>query len=268
MRRRAWNIAGAAGLALALALPRPCPAGDKDTAPTQDGESRFNAGLEHLRAGRLDLAIEEFKSAVKQDPKNPYFYKGLGVAYAQKADRCPDDACRKEPLREAVTAARKALEMNPYFVDARNDLGIALLRSGDREQGKKELLNAFNDPTNPTPEQTARNLGLAYYEEKNYPQALSWYQTSAAKSPKYADAYLGLANTLVAMGKLDEAIRQLEAGATALPDEWPVILALGEAYYRAGRFGEARTRLELVAGKDPVGPSGRRAAELLKNFPK
>jgi tetratricopeptide (TPR) repeat protein len=268
MRRRAWYVSGAAGLALALALSRAGAADDKTVAPAADGESRFNAGLEHLRAGRIDLAIEEFKSAIKQDPKNPYFYKGLGVAYAQRADRCPDDACRKEPLREAVSAARKALELNPYYVDARHDLGIALLRSGDREQGKKELLNAFNDPTNPSPEQTARNLGLAYFEEKNYPQALSWYQTSVAKSRRYVDGYLGVANTLVAMGKLDEAIQQLEAGATALPEEWPVILALGEAYYRAGRFGEARARLELVAGKDPVGPSGRRAAELLKNFPK
>jgi hypothetical protein len=47
-----------------------------------------------------------------------------------------------------------------------------------------------------------------------------------------------------------------------------MLVALGEAYYRAGRFDEAKPRLETVAAKDPGGPAGRRAAELLQKFPK
>jgi Flp pilus assembly protein TadD len=246
----------AAGLGLALVLGRPVVAEDK-TSPALDGESRFNAGLDHLRAGRIDLAVAEFKTAIRQDPKNPYFEKGLGLAYA-----------RQNKLAEAIAAFRKALDLNPYYVDVRNDLGSVLVLSGRREEGKKEFLTAFNDPTNPSPELSARNLGQAYLEEKNHSQALNWFQTSLSKSATYSDAYLGVADTLVAMGKLNDAIVQLEAGARALPEEWSVIVALGEAYYRAGRFADARTRLELAAGKDPVGPAGRRAAELLRNFPK
>jgi Tfp pilus assembly protein PilF len=258
MTRRARTGARIAiALTLTHSIAWPVAAEDKKTSPILDGESRFNSGIEHLRAGRVALAIEEFKTATRQDPKNPYFQKGLGLAYA-----------RQNKLTEAIAAFRKALELNPYYVDVRNDLGSVLIVSGKREEGKKEFLTAFNDPTNPSPELSARNLGQAFYEEKNYSQALTWYQTSLGKNKTYPDAYLGLADTLVAAGKLDEAIVQLEAGVTALPEEWPVVLALGEGYYRAGRFAEARTRLEAVAGKDPVGPAGRRAAELLKNFPK
>jgi tetratricopeptide (TPR) repeat protein len=242
----------------------------EQSAPAVDGETHFNNGLEHLRAGRLDMALEEFKTSVKQDPKNPYFCKGLGVAYAQIADRCQpkDQSCRQRNLDEAVVAARKAIELNPYYADARNDLGTYLLRSGKREEGKKEFLAAFGDATNPSPEFSAGNLGQAFFEEKNYSQAASWFQTSIGKNKKHALGYLGLSDCLLAMGKVDEAIVQLEAGARALPEDWDIALSLGDGYYRAGRFAEARTRLELVAAKDPSGPAGRRALELLKKFPK
>jgi Tfp pilus assembly protein PilF len=230
---------------------------DDKGAAASDGENRFNVGLDHLRAGRLDLALEAFESAVKENPKNPYFYKGLGVTYLRL--RRNDDA---------IAAFRKALDLNPYYVDVRNDLGSALLVEGKREEGKKELLTAFNDPTNPNPEQTARNLGQAYLDEKDYKQALSWFQTSVQKDAKYALAYLGLGDTYVAMGRLDDAIRQLEAATKAVPDDLSLTSALGQVYYRAGRFGEARPLLEQVAAKDPAGAEGRRAADLLSRFPK
>jgi Flp pilus assembly protein TadD len=252
---------------LAFAVTLPLQAWGADQPPKVDGEVRFNSGLTNLREGRLDLALDEFKAAVKEDPKNPYFYKGLGVAYAAIADRCKDDACRQVPLREAVAAARKALELNPYYVDARNDLGAALIRSGQRDEGKKELVAAFNDPTNPSPEITARNLGQAFFEDKNLTESLTWFQTSLGRNRSYPDAWLGIGDVLVAQGRLDEAVSQLEAATKELPQDWSVALALGEAYYRAGRFAEARKPLELVAGKDPAGPLGRRAVQLLQKFP-
>lgn len=232
-----------------------------------DGETRFENGINHLREGRLELALEELKAAVKADPKSPYFHKGLGVAWGRMADRCPDAKCRENALRESVNAARKALELNPYYVDARNDLGTALLRSGKREEGRKELVTAFNDPTNPAPALTARNLGQSYLEDRAFAEALNWFQTSVGRDKSYTDAWLGIADTLAAQGRTDEAIRQLEAGLRTLPDDLTMLGALGEAYYRAGRFEEARPRLQTVAAKDPTGPAGRRAAELLQKFP-
>ena len=220
-------------------------------------ETRFSTGVMHLREGRVDLALEEFKRAVKEDPKNPYFQKGLGLAYTAKRN-----------WKEAIAAFRKALEINPYYVDVRNDLATALIGSGDREGGKKEFLGAFSDPTNPTPEISARNLGQAYLEEKNYPDAISWFRTSLTRNKKYADPYLGLADALLASERLDEAVAQLEAGVAELPEDAALLLALGQAFFKAGRFGEARARLEEAVRKDPAGPAGREAAAQLKALPK
>jgi tetratricopeptide (TPR) repeat protein len=221
----------------------------------------------HLREGRVDLALEEFKKAVKEDGKNPCFQKGLGLAYSAKATQTPV-ANRDGYWKSAVVAFRRALELNPYYVDVRNDLAAALIGSGDRDAGKKEFLTAYSDPTNPTPEVSARNLGQAFLDEKNYPEAVNWYRTSLNRNKDYTDAYLGLADALAAVGRPDEAVVQLEAGIKELPNDAALQLSLGQSLLRAGRFAEARTRLEEVVRKDPGGPLGRAAADALKSVPK
>ena len=221
-----------------------------------DAEANFNAGLAHMRDGRTALALEEFKKAVDKDSKNPYFYKGLGLAYAGQ-----------RRFEDAVEAFRKALAINPYYIDVRNDLGTALMLSGKRAEGKAEFLAAYNDPTNPTPEISSRNLGQAYFEEKNYTEAANWFRSSVNRNKAYPDAYLGLTDALMNLGQLDAAVAHLENAVKEVPDVAALRLALGEAYYKAGRFGEARAALEETRKKDPVGPAGRRAAEMLKQFP-
>jgi len=235
-----------------------------------EGELVFNTGLTHLREGRTDLAIDAFKKAIKADAKSPYFHKALGVAYLQYADRCPpsDKKCRSSRLEEAVSAVSKALELNPYYTDARNDLGAALLALGRREEGRQEWLRAYEDPMNPTPELSARNLGQAWFEEKNYVQAESWFRTAVKRNPSYVDAQIGLADALILQNRQREAMTQLEGAAEETPGSPALLLALGQVYLNAGRFEAARARLEEAAAKDPGGPAGRRAAELLRSVPR
>ena len=226
-------------------------------AQGSDAEVSFNAGLEHLRQGHPAQALEEMRHATKQNPKNAYFQKGLGQALLALGQ--PGDA---------IAAFRKALDLNPYYVDVRNDLGTALLLAGQREEGKRELLKVYNEPMNPRPDITARNIGQAYFDEKDYANALTWFQTSAQKNKRFPEAYTGISAPLVALGRVDEAITQLEEALSATSENVDVLLTLGETYYRAGRFAEARKRLERVAQKDAASPSGQRATELLKNFPR
>jgi Tfp pilus assembly protein PilF len=246
---RFTRTAAAAALLAALSSPAWPQA-------ASDAEARFNAGLTHLRDGRPKLALEEFQRAIKQDPKNPYFHKGLGIAFVTL-----------KRFDEAVAAFRKARELNPYYTDVRNDLGTALVLSGKRKEGKDEFLAAFNDPTNPTPEISSRNLAQAYLEEKNYAEAANWFRSSLGRNKSYSDSYTGLAEALVGLGRPDEALQTLETGARECQGNTAVEVALGEAYFRAGRFDDARARLEEARRRDPSGAEGIRAAELLKHFP-
>jgi len=249
LRAKFWLQLGAAlCLAMCASFVR-AQGGEADMA--------FNAGLEHLRQGHPAQALEEMRRAIKKEPKNAYFQKGLGLAHLALNQNS-----------EAISAFRRALEINPSYVDVRNDLGAALLLAGQREEGKRELLRVYSEPFNPRPDITARNVGRAYYDEKDYANALTWFQTSAQKNKRLPDAYVGMGMTLVALGRTDEAIGRLEEGLSATSENVDVLLALGETYYRAGRFVDARPRLERVVQKDANSQAGQRAAELLKNFPR
>jgi Flp pilus assembly protein TadD len=226
-------------------------------AQSQDGEAQFNSALTHLREGRATLALEDFKKAIRLNGKNAYFYKGIGICYME-LKRFP----------EAVDALRRALQLNPYYVDARNDLGSALLMAGKREEGKAELLAAFNDPTNPTPEISARNLGQAYLEEKRWPEAASWFRSSVGRNPQLTDAHLGLSDALLAQNRTEEAVRAMEDAVKGSPNDPALLVALGEAYLRAGRMHDAQARLEEAKAKDRTGAATRKADALLKQFGK
>jgi Flp pilus assembly protein TadD len=250
---RRGTHAAAVTLALAGAVAPLFAGGQKAV----DAEGNFNTGLAHMRENRPAMALAEFRKAISQDPKNPYFHKGLGLAYLQLGK-----------FADAITTLRKALELNPYYVDVHNDLGTALILAGRREEGKAEFLTAFNDATNPTPDLSSRNLAQAYLEEKNYAQAANWFQTSINRNKRNPDAYVGLGESLLALGRAEQVIEPLEAAVKETPGQNEVLVVLGEAYYRAGRFNEARAKLEDVMRRDPVGAPGKRAADLLKHFPK
>ncbi len=242
---------------LALALSGLLSGPATADGPKVDPETRFDQGLAYLRDGRVDLAIEAFKAATKGDAKNAYFQKGLGQAYLAKRD-----------WGKAVEAFRRALEINPYYADVHNDLGTALLLGGKREEARQELLAAYNDPTFATPEVAARNLAQSYLEEKNYSEAYNWFRTTVQRNKSYPDGHLGLADTLVAQQRFDEAVVQLELAKKELPDSLPITVTLGDACFKAGRFNEARAYFEELARKDPAGLFGRRALERLRDFPR
>ena len=224
---------------------------------TAESDLAFNTGTNYLGNGQVELAIEQFKKAVALDDKNYYAYKGLGLAYAQAKN-----------YKEAEKVQRKCIELNPDYIDARNDLAVTLLFLGRREEGRKEWIAAHGHPLNPTPDKAACNLGDSYLEEKNYAEASRWFLAALQKNESYARAHVGLALVLLGQGKVDEAILGLEKATAKAPADIELLSTLGDAYYRAGRFTDARGKLEAVVKADPVGPAGRRATEQLKHFPK
>lgn len=239
-------------------------------AQDPEAEMRFNSGVRLLRDGFPERALSEIQDALKKDPKNAFYLKGLGITFSQLADRCKptDSGCREGNLKKAVESTQKALEYNPDYVDLRNDLGIAYLRLGRRTDGKAELAKAFADPQCPTPEVTAWNLGQAFFEEKEYSEALTWFQAALSRNKSLAAGYVSIGDVHLAVNQPELAIVLLEAGLKETDGNAMVQLSLGESYFRAGRFQDARAAFEQVMKKDPTGPAGRQAADKLKAFPR
>jgi Flp pilus assembly protein TadD len=100
-------------LVVAAVMAAPAPVAHAQGKAGSEAEITFNLGLTHLREGRLEEAIEAFKKAIKQDGKNPYIYKGLGVAYAQYADKCPATDTRCRTSSSTNTTSTRATTWGP-----------------------------------------------------------------------------------------------------------------------------------------------------------
>jgi tetratricopeptide (TPR) repeat protein len=124
------------------------------------------------------------------------------------------------------------------------------------------------DPQCPTPEVTAWNLGQAFFEEKEYNEALTWFRAAQNKNKTMAAAYVSISDVYLATAQPEAAITQLEIGMKETGGHVGLQLSLGDAYAQAGRFQDARAAFEQVIKKDPLGPAGRQATEKLKSFSK
>jgi tetratricopeptide (TPR) repeat protein len=71
----------------------------------------------------------------------------------------------------------------------------------------------------------------------------------------------------MATDRLEEAVILLESGVEAAPAPG-LHLAVGQAYYQAGRFAEARASLEEAMRADPSGRVGQAAAQQLQALPR
>ena len=219
-----------------------------------EAEMRFSTGVMHLREGRVDLALEEFKRAVKDDPKNPYFQKGLGQAFAAKRD-----------WGSAISAFRKALELNPLYVDTRNDLGYALLMSGDRDGGQAGVPRRLQRPDEPG----AGDLGLQ--PRARLPRGEELRRGDELVPLEHRPQQgLRLAHTCTSQrrsspwGATRRRSRSSRRACATRPRSRELLLALGRVYLKVGRLAEARTRLDEALKADPGGAVGRAAAEQLK----
>jgi len=86
-----------------------------------------NLGVLHFRGGRFKKAAEALERAVKIEPEHV-------KALASLADTCN----RLGRYREALDAARRAVRIDPRSAGARYHLGVALLKTGSREEARKE----------------------------------------------------------------------------------------------------------------------------------
>ena len=65
------------------------------------------------------------------------------------------------------------------------------------------------------------------------------------KEKAVPEAVVGLANSLQAMSKSQEAMSVLEAGMKQFPDDYGILASAADAFIKEGKYGEAEKLLEL-----------------------
>jgi len=124
----------------------------------------------------------------------------------KKAIKCYDKGRvyqQQGKLSDAERAYKKAIKVNPNFVEAHNNLGNVLV---DLEQ-LKEASIAYGKALKlcPNHPMLLNNLGNVLQLQGENEKAVSWLNKAIVHDPNYADAHSNLGNALSGKGEIDEA---------------------------------------------------------------
>jgi tetratricopeptide (TPR) repeat protein len=231
-------------------------------------ERHFEAGRQHLLAGRASDAIVELRNAVALDGKwgearallaRAYEADGqVDLAYRQfirAADLLPDDAqaqvkaatllLRSRRFAEARDRAERMLQTSPNNLEAQVILANAMagLRDPDAAQARLAAVIAKEPRSDAYASLAALQLSLGRVEE-----ALAAYQKAIEIDPHAIDAHIALANLQWQRGDASAAEQTFQRGVTNNPADLPIRRALARFYQTAGRTDEAEQHLKVLAG--------------------
>ena len=107
----------------------------------------------------------------------------------------------------------------------------------------------------PTLGEAWASSGLIAYHREQYDRGESMFRRAIDLNPNYAPARHWYSNTLVSLGRLDEALVQLQRAAELDPLSTVIKVNLGGRLTDVGRFREAEATYRKVITFDPSVPS-------------
>jgi tetratricopeptide (TPR) repeat protein len=137
-------------------------------------------------------AIQQFRAAVKADPKQPEVHFGLGYLL-----------WTQHQYDEAISEFKTELANHPHHVQAQIYLGDAYMQKGNSEAALAVLEHVAS--LAPSMWFAHLDLGIVYSEAGRYPEALREFQEAAKLAPNEANVHWRLARLYKTMGKDAEA---------------------------------------------------------------
>lgn len=268
---------------------------------TQDPEhfaARIGLACALDALGRVDLSLEQLRTAQKADPLNPSILFCLGYCherlnqddaaityYEDSISVCPTLRNAHERLaaiylrREMIEAAAdhytRLCELDPEQTELQLALANLLLKQGEHQKAIARYEYALSlEPDN----WTAHNDVVSAYEEAGLiREAIEHLHKMVEQQPDFADTRLRLGDMYARIGNDSAATLQYERAAQISPDYLEANVKLGTQHLRAGRFEQASqwfsTALELndrllsaYVGIGVAQHASGRTAEALSSF--
>src|SRR5262249_28078225 len=174
--------------------------------------------------------------------------------------------CQQGRALQGIDLVERAIDMQPDYVDAINNLGNIHLQSGDPVEAAAAYQRALE--LRPDHPEALRNLGLALRKLKRHGEASEMLERAVRQWPEKVENYYALANAYKDMGRPDDAVRVMR-NALAIKPEGDGYRRLGQLLYALRRTDEAVANYEAWLRVEPDNPVPRHmlAAWTLKDVP-
>jgi tetratricopeptide (TPR) repeat protein len=234
-------------------------------------EALCRRGFSFSVQGEDRKAIDYFKRATEEDPRDPAAWSGLGscyaglenadeaiTAYRQAIEADPRDAAAHVHLAnyfgrigrtdEAIAAFTQAIALDPQFEAAQFELGLLLVREGRYEEGRRR----FEAVTRLNPEAASAfyNAGIASTRLGQFEAAVRALREVIRLQPEFAPGWSALGDAFDALGRTREKAGAYREAIRVDPDYAPAHHAMGKMHAAAGHTGAALEEYKILKTLD------------------
>lgn len=208
---------------------------EKDTENVKSrARAHTDLGAVYFQQKQLEIALEEFNTAVKIDPSFSSAYNGLGLVNSELGK---DDA--------ADANFRKSIQLEPLNSEAHNNYGSFLCARNRVDESITEFLAALKNPLYATPAMAYTNAAICSMRKKNMAGAEKYLQQALQIEPLSQVAAYQLASLQFKRNDAMAARKTLQNAMLSRPG--PEVLWLGIQVERVlgGKDAEASYALQL-----------------------
>ncbi|MCK4641185.1 MAG: tetratricopeptide repeat protein [Candidatus Marinimicrobia bacterium] len=144
---------------------------------------------------------------------------------------------KQENYSDAIKCYNKAIEINPNYSYPYNNLGNVYSDQGNDYDAIKYYMKAIE--LNPNNSYLYNNLGLVYDNQENYADAIKCYNKAIEINPDFSNAYYNLGVVYGKQGNYDDEINSYKKAIELNPELSVAYLNLGVVYYDQGNYVDA-----------------------------
>ncbi|NNF51664.1 MAG: type IV pilus biogenesis/stability protein PilW [Gammaproteobacteria bacterium] len=169
------------------------------TSDADAAQANAALGLNYMQQGKLELAMDKLKRALKQDPEMAGAHATIAMLYGRMGD--PDFAEKHY---------RRAMQLSPGDPDLQNNYGVFLCGRDRYEEAENWFLSAAGNGRYRTPEAALTNAGVCARNVPAAEKAEGFFRQALARNPGFSEALWQMADLSFERGNLMQARAFLE----------------------------------------------------------
>jgi protein O-mannosyl-transferase len=185
-----------------------------------------NLGMALRDQGKIDQAVIQWEKALEMEPSNPNVNANMGLTFAIQGQ-----------YEKAIEHFNKALKNKPDLPHANYILGFIYHKMGNYPMAEENFIQAIK--VQPYDVNAINDLGTVYGEQGRLDNAIQKWNEALAVNSTSISAHLNLAFALAQKNQPFAAIEHFNAALRLDPNHPDVLMALADSYMATGKPDQA-----------------------------